>query len=84
MMTTRIRNERKFGNWKSMPHGGRLYFLEIAGKIGWKACYFKEVDASEETLRFWQAIYDSLGRLVAIHEKFPVDLGHRPMEDSQQ
>ena len=83
-MTSRIRNERKFGNWEPMPHGGRLYFLEIPGKMGWKARYFKEVDAAERTLRFWQAIYDSHDRIVEIHEKFPVDRGHRPMEDSQQ
>ena len=83
-MTSRVRNERKFGKWTSTPHGGRLYFLEIAGKMGWKACYFKEVDATEKTLRFWQAIYDSQGRLVEIHEKFPRDLGHRPIQDSQQ
>jgi hypothetical protein len=83
-MTSRMRNERKFGNWKSTHHGGRLYFLEIAREMGWKACSFKEVDASENTLRFWQAIYDSHGKLVEIHEKYPLDLGHRPMEDFQQ
>jgi len=60
------------------PHEARC------GKMGWRACYFKEVDATEKTLRFWQAIYDSQGRLVEIHEKFPVDLGHRPIQDSQQ
>ncbi len=66
-----------------MPHGGRLYFLEITGKTGWKARYFKEVDAAERTLRFWQAIYDPQNRLVEIHEKFPVDRGHRRVEGSQ-
>ena len=59
-------------------------FLEIPGKMGWKARYFKEVDAAERTLRFWQAIYDSHNRIVEIHEKFPVDRGHQSMEDSQQ
>jgi hypothetical protein len=49
--------------------------------MGWKACYFKEVDASEKTLRFWQVIYDPENRIVEIHEKFPFDLGHRPVED---
>lgn len=81
-MATRGSNERKFGNWTALPHGGRLYFLEIAGTMGWKARYFKEVDASERSLRFWQEIYDSEGRLVEIHEKFPIDKGHRPAGDS--
>ncbi len=67
-----------------MPHGGRLYYLEIPGKMGWNSCYFKEVDASEKTLRFWQAIYDSRNRLVEMHEKFPHDLGHRTVEGSDQ
>jgi hypothetical protein len=29
------------------------------------------------TRRFWQEIYDERGRLVEVHEKFPVDKGHR-------
>jgi hypothetical protein len=44
---------------------------------GWLAHYVKEVDASETTLRFWQEIYDHRGQLAEIHEKFPVDKGHR-------
>jgi len=30
------------------------------------------VDAEENTRRFWQEIYDEKGRLVEIHEKFPL------------
>ena len=41
------------------------------------ACYLKEVDAAENTIRFWQEIFDDQGKLVEIHEKFPVDGGHR-------
>jgi hypothetical protein len=37
----------------------------------------KEVDPSEATLRFWQEIYDDKGRLAEIHEKYPLDKGHR-------
>lgn len=37
----------------------------------------KEVDLNEATIRFAQEIYDRDGRLVAKHEKFPVDLGHQ-------
>jgi hypothetical protein len=53
-------------------------------KKGCKARYLKEVDAAERTLRFWQVIYDSHDRISESHEKFPVDRGHQPMEDSQQ
>ena len=28
---------------------------------------------------FAQEIYDQAGRLVALHEKFPVDLGHKTL-----
>lgn len=47
------------------------------GRKGWSARYVKEVDAEENTVRFWQEIYDERGRLVEIHEKFPVDKGHQ-------
>jgi hypothetical protein len=82
-MTTRAQNERRFDSWKPLNHGGRLYSLEIRGKMGWKASYFKEVDAAEQTLRFWQEIYDARGRLMEIHEKFPLDLGHRFVGDAE-
>jgi hypothetical protein len=45
--------------------------------LGWRARYLKEVDASETTVRFWQEIHDAAGKLAEIHEKFPVDKGHR-------
>jgi hypothetical protein len=35
------------------------------------------VDASDSTLRFWQEIYDEKGKLIEIHEKYPVDKGHQ-------
>jgi hypothetical protein len=31
------------------------------------------------TVRFAQEIYDQAGRLVGIHEKFPIDLGHKQL-----
>lgn len=37
----------------------------------------KEVDKNEETVKFYQEIYDPEGHLIEIHEKFPVDLGHK-------
>jgi len=76
-MSTRAQNERKFGQWHDLPGGGRRYWLEVRGRLGWLARYVKEVDADETTLRFWQEIYDDQNRLVEVHEKFPVDKGHR-------
>lgn len=43
----------------------------------WRARYLKEVDRDERTVRFWQEIYDERGMLVEVHEKFPIDRGHR-------
>ncbi len=77
LLQKRKRNERKFGNWIDLPNGGRRYWYEVRGRKGWSARYVKEVDAEENTVRFWQEIYDERGRLVEIHEKFPVDKGHQ-------
>jgi hypothetical protein len=79
-MATREQNERKFGQWLTMPDGGRRYWLEIAGRHGWRARYVKEVDANEETVRFWQEIYDEAGILTETHQKYPTDTGHRKIE----
>ena len=53
-----------------------MYSYEVKGHFGWMARYVKEVDASELTLRFYQEIYDNIGQLVQIHEKYPIDKGH--------
>ena len=76
-MSTRNQNEKKFGQWAESPNGARRYRIDVAGRMGWLARYLKEVDANENTLRFWQEIYDDQGKLVETHEKFPVDKGHR-------
>jgi YD repeat-containing protein len=57
----------------------RRYVRDFPGRAGGRARYIKEVDADEETTRFAQEIYDAAGRLIAVHEKFPVDLGHKQM-----
>jgi hypothetical protein len=75
-MATRQQNEQKFGHWQELAGGGRRYWLEVAGHHGWRARYLKEVDSHESTLRFWQEIYDEMGKLVEIHQKFPVDEEH--------
>jgi hypothetical protein len=60
-----------------LADGGRRYRLDVIGRLGWRACYLKEVDEQETTLRFWQEIYDDAGRLAERHEKFPVDKGRQ-------
>jgi hypothetical protein len=76
-MNTRAQNEKKFGHWDELPGGGRRYWLDVVGRVGWRARYLKEVDAQEITLRFWQEIYDEQDKLVEVHEKYPLDKGHR-------
>jgi hypothetical protein len=76
----RQQNEKKFGSWEELPEGGRRYWYEVTGRHGWKARYVKEVDAEETTLKFYQEIYDDRGELVEIHEKYPVDTGHRKIK----
>ena len=76
-MSSRAQNEKKFGTWEELPNGGRRYRLDIAGRLGWRARYVKQVDAQENTVGFWPEIYDGQGRLVELHEKYPVDKGHQ-------
>jgi hypothetical protein len=51
--------------------------LDVTGRFGWLARYWKEVNADYTTVSFWQEIYDDTGRLVEMHEKVPVDKGHQ-------
>lgn len=76
-MGSREQNERKFGHWEDLPNGGRKYWLDVQGRNGWRARYVKKVDSSETTTSFRQEIYDDTGRLFEIHEKYPIDHGHR-------
>jgi len=80
----RKKNEVKFGSWDELPDGGRRYFLKVHGRYGWTAYYVKEVDASEKIIKFYQEIYDEKGRLVEIHEKYPVDKGHQKIQGDNQ
>ena len=79
-MSTREFNERKFPTWEILDSGGRRYWLDVVGRQGWKARYVKEVDVNEETVRFYQEIYNEKGTLVEIHQKYPIDLGHQKVE----
>ena len=78
-MASRAQNERKFKRWEELPNGGRRYIRDFGGRSGGRARYIKEVDLNERTVRFAQETYDSSGRLIAVHEKFPVDLGHKQL-----
>ena len=78
-MASRAQNERKFKSWEDLPNGGRRYFRDFVGRAGGRARYIKEVDVNERTVRFAQEICDASARLVAVHEKFPVDLGHKQL-----
>jgi hypothetical protein len=78
-MVSRAQNERKFKQWEELPNGDRRYVRDFAGRSGGRARYIKEVDSNERTIRFAQEIYDSSGRLIAVHEKFPVDWGHKSL-----
>jgi hypothetical protein len=77
----RRHNEKKFGSWEELPGGGRRYWLEVIGRSGWKAKYVKEVDDEERTIRFYQEIYNDQGELIEIHEKYPIDKGHRKLKE---
>lgn len=76
-MSFRVQNERRFESWTVRTGGGRIYQRQVVGRNGWRAIYFKEVNEDEKTVRFWQEIFDSCGNLQEVHEKFPVDTGHR-------
>ena len=77
----RTQNERKFGNWTELAQGGRRYWYDVVGRQGWRARYVKEVDSSEQAVRFYQEIYNSAGQLVEVHEKYPIDKGHRKVTE---
>jgi hypothetical protein len=73
----------QLGAWRDLPDGGKLYSYDVKGRSGWLARYVKQVDADEATGRFYQEVFDGDGRLRDVHEKFPVDLGHRKMMDEE-
>ena len=72
---------KKFTNWEDLSDGSRIYWFEIEGRLGWKARYVKTVDQEELTLTFGQEIYNELGIMVEIHEKYLIDKGHKKIEN---
>jgi len=75
----RIENEKKFSSWEELQDGSRKYWFVIEGRLGWSAKYLKIVDQDEKTISFWQEIYNESGNLVEIHEKYPIDKGHKKL-----
>lgn len=76
-MATRQQNERNYTQWQDLTDGGRRYWNDYpSSKSGW-ARYIKLVDQNERTLAIIQEIYNGSGKLVARHEKYPVDKGHK-------
>ena len=71
-------NEKKYKQWQE-TEAGRLYVRKVHGQKGWYAAYYKEVDKEENTLRFWQEIYDEQNNLKEIHHKYPDDKGHQKL-----
>lgn len=81
-MATRKENERAYPNWEELPDGGRRYWRERPGGDFGMCRYAKMVDSSERTVSFVQEIYDDDGKLIEIHQKYPVDTGHRYLMES--
>ncbi len=73
----REQNEKEFDVWEELLGGGRKYWFEIKSKMGGFARYIKYTDAEENTESFVQEIYDSRKNLVSVHEKYPIDKGHK-------
>jgi hypothetical protein len=72
----RKKNEKEFEYWEDIGDSGRRYWFEVIGRYGWKAKYVKEVNDREETVSFYQEIYNDKNELVEVHHKYPVDKGH--------
>ena len=76
----RVQNEAEFDFWQELEQGGRKYWFDVKGKSGGFARYIKTVDKNEITVLFVQEIYNSNGELTDIHEKYPVDKGHKKLK----
>ena len=72
----RKKNEKEFQYWEDIGDKGRRYWFEVVGRYGWKARYVKEVDKNEETISFYQEIYNEKNELTEVHHKYPIDKGH--------
>ncbi len=78
-MAKREQNEHDFQSWEDISGGWRRYWIDKPGSVGGFVRYIKTVDANERARLMVQEVYDSEGQLVARHQKYPVDSGHRPV-----
>jgi hypothetical protein len=76
-VSSRNANEKRFKQWSETENGGRSYSRKVIGQYGWYAVYIKDVNADEEIISFRQEIYNEEDKLIEIHEKYPIDKGHR-------
>ena len=53
-------DERRFKDWTDLQDGGRRYWYDVPGRMGWMGRYVKEVNPREETVRFYQEIYNQI------------------------
>jgi hypothetical protein len=83
-MATRQENERTYPNWEDLTDGHRRYWRERpGGDFGW-CRYVKIVDKDEKTISFVQEIYDENNNLIEVHQKYPIDTGHRYLAKGNQ
>jgi hypothetical protein len=73
----RERHEQRFPEWEDLENGGRIYSYRHKGSNNYTVRYVKVVDEREQTVSFYQELYDNTGKLIEIHQKYPVDTGHK-------
>ncbi|MDA1142047.1 MAG: DGQHR domain-containing protein [Planctomycetota bacterium] len=82
-MSTRAQNEKTFDQWEELPGGARRYWLDVAGRLGWRARYLKEVDEAETRVRFWQEIYFDLPNPFQAYLFATINYNQKPVDKSQ-
>ncbi len=75
-MAKRRQNEKEYPNWELLPDGGRRYWRDRQGYLGYQRMV-KIVDKDENTVQVVQEIYNEQNELVERHQKFPEDTGHQ-------
>jgi ribosomal protein S10 len=65
-LATREQTEKEFRSWQDLPDGGRRYWKDRKGKMGFQRL-IKIVDAQENTLLFLQEVYNDEGVLIEAH-----------------
>ncbi len=64
-------------NWRMVK---RKYWFDVMGKVSGFARYTKVVNEEEVTISFLQEIYDNEGKVTQVHDKYPIDKGHKKIE----